>query len=394
MSVDNRSKCFATPEALHKFEPETLCRFLMQYPAYVMRRLGPLPSQPTEKNLPYERIIPMFMDDDEDTPADFLEKMVLIIEMSTPQGHDKLKAEAEHQRIAYESFRGKTFHDTAMRAALLPGDLLDRAHARVVIFRKRRFAYFSPALGEVPPYHPPTQQALDGLAEKLTFRFHGVRAKLKAKVMAFDFENEIWFVIRRGGQPTRLGIYDEDIGEPISRFFIPETYDGVVFNKLHGELRILAQVQEAMQTGYLQDFGEILAGSQQFFSQRTIFFPEQVALLRHDDLFWEGTQKFQSIRLAECRYLMPNGETVMLKRPKCLLHKNEQGRLIPQDVEKVLYAEFQFKFASDRRERSVRVDAGNEATYMRDSDTALLEDWLRAKKLMWSVCHARHRKAA
>ena len=56
--------------------------------------------------------------------------------------------------------------------------------------------------------------------------------------------------------------------------------------------------------------------------------------------------------------------------------------MIPEKVEKVLYAEFKFRMLGDKRERSVRVDAGCEATYLRDSDVVLIEQWLRNNRLM------------
>lgn len=159
MNVDNR-KCFESAEALRRFEPETLCRFLNRYPVYVAARLGGLPDVPIEKNMPYDGIAAMFIQTGDDTPGEFLEKMVLIIEMAQPGGHEKLLEEARRQNVPYDAFRGKTRHDTAMRAALLPGDLLDRAHARVVIFKKRRFAYYLPALGVVPNVALPGTEGL------------------------------------------------------------------------------------------------------------------------------------------------------------------------------------------------------------------------------------------
>lgn len=380
MSVDNR-KCFETVEALKRFEPQTLCEFLGKYPKYVAGRLGALPDAPTEKNMPYDKIVGMFIQTGEDTPGDFLEKMVLIIEMAHPGGHEKLKEEARRQNVPYDSFRGKTLLDTAMRAALLPGDLLDRAHARVVLFRKRRFAYYPPFLEEVPPYREPTQAELYALGEQLTLWFHGTKTKIKAKVMLFDFRDEAWFVVRRGGQPIRLAVFDED-GDAVSRFMVPEAYDGIVFNKVHGELRIISKLKPPVQDRYLWLFGELLMGNAQFFGHRAIFFPERVATMRREDLAWAGNSTIGEMRLSAVRYQLPGGEGECLRSSKCLLRRNEGGRLIPARAEKVLYAEFKFKFLSDKRERSVRVDAGCEATYLRDSDASLLERWLRDKGLM------------
>ena len=380
MAVDNR-KCFATAEALKRFEPETLCEFLGKYSNYAVSRLGSLPDAPTEMNLPYDKIAGMFIQTGDDTPGDFLEKMVLIIEMAQPGGHAKLMDEARRQKVPIESFRGKTLFDTAMKAALLPGDLLDRAHARVVLFRKRRFAYYPPALDVVLPYQAPSEAALATLGDDLTFWFHGTQTKIKAKVLLFDFPDEAWFVVRRGGQPIRLAVFDDD-GEAVSRFMVPEAYDGIVYNKVHGELRIISKLKSDLQDGYLSRFGELLTGDSHFFGHRTMFFPERVITLRRDDLAWAGNTTIGEMRLANVRYQLPGGETICRQSPKCLLRENEDGHLIPPRAEKVLYAEFKFKFLSDKRERSVRVDAGCEATYMRDSDASLLERFLRDKGLM------------
>ena len=384
MTVDSR-KCFATVEALKRFEPDTLCRFLNQYPEYVARRLGALPADPDEKSMPYERIIPLFLDEGEDTPGDFLEKMILIIDMAKPNGNDKLREEATRTGVAYETFRGKTLHDTAMKAAMLSGDLLERAHARMVLFRKRGFAYYPPFADEVPEYRQPSDAMLDELGRNLTLWFHGSKTKIKAKVLLFDFPNEAWFLVRRGGQPIRMSVFDEETGDTVSRFLRPEEYDGIVYNKAHGELRIMSELVAPVQEGYMSRFGELLADDNQFFGQRTVFFPERVMDMRCSDLLWAGNTKIGEIRLAKVGYQLPGGDIDVLASPKCLLRRNEGGRLIPGRVEKVLYAEFKFTFLSDKRERSVRVEAGREATYQRDSDVSLIEEWLRAKDLMRGV---------
>jgi len=380
MSVDNR-KCFESAESLKRFEPETLCRFLNRYSGYVAARLGGLPDVPTEKNMPYDKIAAMFIETGEDTPGEFLEKMVLIIEMATPGGHQKMLEEADRMGVPYSDFHGKTFHDTAMRAALLPGDLLDRAHARVVIFKKRCFAYYPSVSGVVPDFVLPSAAVLEGLAADFTTWFHGIAPKIRAKVLLFDFLNEAWFVVRHGGQPIRMGVYEGE--DAVSKFLVPEAYDGIVFNKVHGELRILSKLEPDMQAGYVARFGELLAGSDQFFGRQTVFFPERVATMRRDTLIWKDNNRIDTIRLSGVRFQMPGGEIVKLDSSKCLLIKNEDGRrLIPEKFEKVLYAEFKFRMLGDKRERSVRVDAGCEATYLRDSDVVLIEQWLRNNGLM------------
>ncbi|MDD5706546.1 MAG: hypothetical protein PHR35_11515 [Kiritimatiellae bacterium] len=381
MSVDNR-KCFESAASLKRFEPVTLCRFLSQYPGYVKARLGGLPDVPMEENMPYDKIVAMFIDTGEETPGDFLEKMVLIIEMATPVGHQKLVDEADRMVVPYESFHGKTFHDTAMRAAMLPGDLLDRAHARVVIFKKRRFTYYLPVLGALPPFTKPTAADLEKLAAALTLAFHGTAPKIRAKVLFFDFPNEAWFVVRRGGQPMRLGVWEGE--DTVSKFLVPEAYDGIVYNKRHGELRIISKAEREYHLGYMRRFGELLTGDAAFFGLRTVFHPEVVATMRRDTLVWTGNSKIASIRLAGLGYQMPGGGIVKRTDPRCLLRENDGGgRLVPPRAEKVLYAEFKFKMLRDKYERSVRVEAGSEATYLRDSDVALIEEWLRQNRLMF-----------
>ena len=380
MSVDNR-KCFESAESLKRFEPETLCRFLNRYSGYVAARLGALPDVPTEKNMPYDKIAAMFIATGEDTPGEFLEKMVLIIEMATPGGHQKLLEEADRLGVPYSDFHGKTFHDTAMRAALLPGDLLDRAHSRVVIFKKRCFTYFMPDRGVVPAFVLPSAAALDGLASHLTTLFHGSAPKIRAKVLLFDFPNEAWFVVRHGGQPIRLGVYEGE--DAVSKFLVPEAYDGIVFNKVHGELRVNSKEDRVMQYLYVSMFGELLTGDEEFFGRGTVFHPEVVATMRLDTLVWNDNKKIDSIRLSGVGYQMPGGGIIKRNDPKCLLRENEGGlRLIPEKAEKVLYAEFKFRMLGDKRERSVRVEAGCDATYLRDSDVVLIEQWLRNNRLM------------
>jgi hypothetical protein len=104
--------------------------------------------------------------------------------------------------------------------------------------------------------------------------------------------------------------------------------------------------------------------------------------MQREDLAWAGNSTIGEIRLAEVRIQLPGGITHIMKGKRCLLRPGGGGSVIPARFEAVEYAEFKFRFLSDRRERSVRVEAGNEATYLRDSDASLIEQYLRDKQLM------------
>ena len=123
--------------------------------------------------------------------------------------------------------------------------------------------------------------------------------------MLFDFRNEAWFVVRHGGPPIRMGVYEGE--DAVSKFLVPEAYDGIVFNKVHGELRVNSKEDRVMQYLYVSMFGELLTGNEDFFGRGTVFHPEVVATMRRDTLVWNDNTKIDSIRLSGVGYQMPGG---------------------------------------------------------------------------------------
>ena len=82
-----------------------------------------------------------------------------------------------------------------------------------------------------------TASVMQNLQEDLSSYFIAEQLGKGTHVIKFDFEQEIWFLIRYPGQLKRQMEIDPD-GEPNSRTFKPEEYDAVVYHKHYGALRM------------------------------------------------------------------------------------------------------------------------------------------------------------
>jgi len=400
MAVDNRT-CFSSIEELRRFHPASLAGFLRRHKEYAARMGVTVPENPTDENMPWKALPGLFMRRLPDTPMMMLTDMALIAEMATASGHDKLVAEIERlKREAPKTLEGldltekagMTDHDFAMQVCLEKRDLLEKAHARVVLFKKSSFDYY-PAYGvEIPPLLIGESEDLSKFEKSLDVWFHGNNRGLGTKVLMFPFSEEIWFLVGHGSKPVRIGCLDESGGR-VTFFGRPEEYDAVIFRKDFGELRIRAEAK--FHPMYLLKFGELLLGNGDFFSHRDVFTLEGLRSGNPAAITWGVEDGFEGVRLVELGYELPSGRIVIQRSKGCLLHGAEPGEvLVPDNAVRVVRARFGIRFPGARDCRIVRVDAGRCAQYCRDGDSSAVEAWLRKREFMIMPKGHKHEKAA
>ena len=375
MSATGRWR-FSNVDALRKFHPANLAAFLRRFQPYLDQRGLALPDQPDADTLPYEKLVPLFMQIDADTPPPLIETMFFVSEMSTEPNRRRIEEEAQFRRLEIRTHAGCTHHDFALLAWLQYPDLLEQVHARVVLHQKRAFHYYPVFPDEIPEHRLPTSEDLQGVETTLDLLFSANDQGRKTKILMYPEteRGEIWFLVRHGGTPARVAGYDLENRE-ISLLFRPEEYDVLIYDTRHGLLRINAKKYH---DGYRQYFGQLLFADILMFREKQVFTLDPLPTVDVRLLRGAETEGIACIRLVEVKYDKPGARLItILERSTDLLDDPRRGRSSAETPLYTHHAIFEVTFTGQRTARKVKLTNGNVASYSSDADSTALEAWLR-----------------
>lgn len=370
---------FTSVTLLEKFSIPNLIEFLGRFPAYLKARKVKL----TEESFAFDKIIPLFARVEEDTPKELLEAAFFIEQMATRSGRAKVVKEAKARKIllGYDT-EEITVHDFILMTWLRYPDLLEAAKSRVVMKRQRTFCTCPPTRGEVHPFVRSEMGAVAALEKGLADVLPGCDPG-SVKVLEYDDErcDEVWFLVRRTDFLERVAVMSAS-GAPEAIFVRPLRYDVIVYDKVHGELRINAD--KSLHGEYRQEFGQFLFGRQDFFAKRDVY---SLDVLFDDDpafLDCSSIAGIDSIRWTGICCEFPgaygirrrDGSPDMVRSQRL---KNEP--FVPPGVV-IHHAKFDVLFEGATSVRSVLVMAGDSANYSRESDSSALDYWLRQSGIM------------
>jgi len=373
---------FTSIGVLQNFSVRYLIEFLHRFPAYLKARMIKL----SEASFDYEHIIPLFAQVNSDTPSELLEAAFFIEQMATQSGRAKVVKEARKRKIilGYDT-EDTSVHDFILMTWLRYPNLLEAAQSRVVMKRQRTFCTCPPTRGEVHPFVRSEMGALATLEKGLADILPGCNSG-SVKVLEYDDENsnEVWFLVRRTDFLERVAVMGES-GAPEVIFVRPLRYDVVVYDKLHGELRINSD--KSLQCEYRQEFGQFLFGSHDFFAKRDVY--SLNVLFDNDPAFLDcsGIAGLDSIRLTEICYEFPGAYGIkrLERSPDIVKSKRLKNKqFVPLGVV-IRHAKFDVLFEGATSVRSVQVMAGDSANYSRESDSSALDEWLRSSGILLSL---------
>jgi hypothetical protein len=348
-----------------------------------------LPAQPDLINLDYEAIQTMCLCGD--LPVELDDVLSYVSMLDTTSGWERIQEEARAQsrRLDFPT-AGRTHADLAMQAWLhdWPRNktLLEESYARVKIHARSSYVYF-PAVRDVRSrYHTPTASVMQTLQEELSAYFIAEQLGKGTHVIKFDFEQEIWFLIRYPGQLKRQMEIDPE-GEPNSRTFKPEEYDAVVYHKHYGDLRMNTnRVRD--RTKYRILFGHVLLNSANVFVPHAHVITLEplkgrcLAMFHCADI--PGLAEIMPVELAFQDIQEPGREIIWrAEAGSSLLSSNRLAPyLLPDTTDTVHRAIFRYRLHDRQKAETLTVHQGCTMTYERDGDSVLLEEWLRSRNFV------------
>ena len=210
-----------------------------------------------------------------------------------------------------------------------------------------------------------------------------------SNLVSFEFEKEIWFLIRYPGRLKRQLAFDEE-GATEKLSFKPEEYDAVVYHKTYGDLRMnTCRIRD--QRKYRILFGHALLASENLFAPnaRVVSLDPLkgrcLGLFNCSDI--DGLVEIEPVELAY-HQLGEIGREIIWRSDKdtTLLATNSLAPfLLPEDTDSVRYAIFRYRLKNRTKYERLTVHQGNSMTYDRDGDSAVLEDWLRSRRFVKSI---------
>jgi hypothetical protein len=212
-------KHFANVPALRRFTPAVLAEFLLRFPAYLAhRKLAiPAPDAATPKDMPYDGIRDACMASDIDPELNRV--LFMATQLGDAEGWTLIQKEMKERGIK-PSFDPRPFtnYDLPLVTWLrrkLPDqeDLLEQSYARRRIHAKSAYRYYAPTRDVRKKYRKPEGDALKELTRALARHFTNDEESKRIKVLDYDYDEEIWYLIRYPGQPVRPDAIGEDGGK-------------------------------------------------------------------------------------------------------------------------------------------------------------------------------------
>jgi hypothetical protein len=398
MSIAATKKHFSSVTSLRKFSPDVLARFLRSFPEYLAARgLNiPAPGQIGKEGLPFQAILDACMARDIDPELNRV--LFIASHMGNAAGVSQIRDEHAQRRAALPAdLQLHTHYDVPLlvwlaRTAEHP-DILEQSYARVRIHSKSSYRYYAPTRDALSRYRKPNRARMDELRATLAEHFTDKRNGKAVNVLDYDYEHEIWFLIRYPGQPVRPDAVNTADGSDADAPYVPRQYDAVVFHKTYGDLRMNTNRHQDHKV-YRMAFGDALLQESNIFhpTLQIITLAPIRAPCRHLFLSAES-DPYPRVRPVEVCF---NDLDIPGRRITWRANVNDShlfqyttdaspDRLLPSTVDTVHKATFRYTLSGTDTWHSMTVHQGMDLRFERDGDSAMLESWLRERGFIIDV---------
>lgn len=369
-----RLRHFSSPHVLRAIDRARLLGFLQPHRDFFASQGYELPAVGADEEIDYQRLIDNFMSPSEATPLELLDALFLVDEMSTHEGMDKLIEAAGRAGITLDDGDEHSPADIAIQVWLQDSEIVERMHAEQFLFKPKSFEYYQTDCDEPPSFTslPATERLR--LERDLDDWFEEKRRGRGARVFVYPDDHEVRFLVRHGEPFKREeSLAGTDVSSVCYR---PLKYDVVVYDRQLGELRVNARLV-GEKSLYRRLFGKHLFGDENCFPGTGKCTLEPLREYGADALACGDIDGIEFIVLTEVHFFWGGAhrEVEIRKATDVFAALEARGRKMPENA-RIIKAVFKVKFADSNTPRSVKIRPSNIAEYTRDSDAAVLEEWL------------------
>ncbi|MCA9631968.1 MAG: hypothetical protein KC766_30150 [Myxococcales bacterium] len=320
------------------------------------------------------RLLTVFTQPDEEMPADLLEALYVLDDLSDEGGHDRILDEAERQGIDINGLGDD----------LTPGEFaiaVRDAHPRLIrvchektIYRKiKNYQEYQSKDGKVLTLARAKAKRVE-LESALGPWFESKNRSRACEIYVYEEDDEIKFQITHG-RPFRT---DGSIDKKLKRSRVayrPQKHDSVIYDTSTRVLKINAQTVGEKDL-YRQKIGSVIFGDPDYFPAGDLY---TLAPLRRGKAALATVDGVESVRLTEVWIQLDDDQRfVQISRAYSLL-KAIDDHAKPNLAEgKIVRASFLIKYTSGGRPRKLEIRPTNVAIYDRDRDGVAAEAFMRA----------------
>lgn len=366
---------FSSVELLRSVDPAALMQLLGRHAEYFKARgvdLGAFNGHGPD----YAAIVAVLVSPDSTTPSALIDDLYYVDEMATKEGMDSLLAGLADQGVALDVGDDPTPADVAVRVRLRAPEVLERKHAECFLMQKRRsFEYFQSRSGAVGRFVPPTSGAIAAFEAELGARLVTMKRGVDCRLFVFQRPDAVWLLVRRGDPRKREGTIEKGVSGSVH--YRPERYDVLRYDDEYGELAINAEGNKKLGEHYRELVGELLFGDRSRFPTAQKYTLEPLKLAGEGSVVCSDIDGLDWITLKEVKMLWggKHSETETRSAKDLFAALKDRDRALPDNA-RIVRATFLVKFANTKTPRAVTVTHGNKATFTRDDDAPLVEQWL------------------
>jgi len=365
---------FSKPGMLRRIDPEHLIAFLEPYADYFSNRGVELPSTDNGDELDYKALSQALLNPNASTPDDLAEALYYVNEMSTQEGFDSLQEAIADTDLDVVIAENAAHADLAIQVWIQDQDLVERLHAEQFLFRPRSFEYFRTNNGSVPEFRVPPTETIRAMEAELDEWFAKKRRGKHSKVYVFPKEDYTWFLVRHGKPYARESVIEA--GESSAQYFRPEKFDVIVYNPVHGEIRMNAETKGEKEL-YRSKFGKYFFGDSEFFNGKSKFTLEPLREVGEDSILCDDIDGMEWVRLKEYQiyYGGAHKDVEIRKAEDIFASLRQRERSMPRSGT-ISKASFLIKFKDSKNARTVKLSSANRAQFKRDDDAEIIEQWM------------------
>lgn len=368
---------FSNAELLKSVEPAALMQLLLPYADYFKGRSVDFSSF-AGSGLNYDAIAQVLASPDATTPSPLVDDLYFVDEMATKAGMDSLLEAIAARGIALQFGADATPADVAVQVRLVAPELLERTHAESAIMRKRRsYECFQARPGALWNCSPPQETQIRVFEAELGWRLEAMKRGRDCKLFVFHRPDSVWLLVRHGDPRRREGTIEHGVAGSVH--YRPEKYDVIRYDPHLGKLAINADNKKIV-AHYQELVGELLFGDRTRFPAPLKYTLEPLKKLGENSVACSDIDGIDSITLKEVKIYWggTQAESTTHSAKDYFAVMKQRGIQFPEKAQ-IVKASFLIKFSNVKAPRTVTITHGNKATFTRDGDAPLVEEWLNRR---------------
>lgn len=377
MSRSFRVRRFANPALLRQIDPTLLVQFLSPYAEYFNGRGVDLSDTDA---IDYDTLASVLADPGDEAPDALLEAVYFVDEVTGEEFVDNLIDGAHREGVALDDSHESSPADIAVRIWLKNPDVLQIIHAEQFLIRPKSFVSFLTTAANPPAIDGVDEEMLAAVQKDLDAFYEERKKGRGVRVFPFVREGVVWFLVRHGERLKREGTIAKDASGSI--FYRPEKFDVLIYDPAAGEIAVHA-ANKGETEAYCRILGTHIFKDALFFDIGRLLEKYTLDPIRRsgrDCLVCTDVPGIESIRLVELQWSYNSHiRHVEVHRADDVFEALATRRLEIPGNARLIRASFRVKFTGATRERTVVICPPDRANFDRESDAALVEEWMRRR---------------